>query len=566
MIKFRKQYIMTAAAIATIGLASCSNELNEADLGNSGGNLTQIGEVSLVKTPDVVAWSGKQTLGNSTKAIQTRGGQNANGNMWSNTYDVPGAISQEEKDKVVAEFSKVRENWVNKTVVTWDNFFIQQVYKGETHYKDGYNQDFLGSDKMNELYVYCPLDWNSWNGGYDHAGGFNGGKGDQNNGIALYEHMSDIIAKAGKQFAYSNSQDGGKMYFDYIILLIDGEYYVGFDFWANGQNPNEKVKRDWVFNDWIVKILPGENTNTSIEPNDPRYLGPGDDVADDEDDPTLPDDGNDENDGDDTVIAIEHNQEVEVNYAILDSHSDYKIADLVTKLSIHVRYATDVDIKIPVPIHYLIESDDLYIFKEHFVEGDGNGIYGGYTNTDFENFLENKNTSVSYNIDGNVVTLYVDFEPADITLGESFKFGYIHVYTRGINQNVIDACWEYNKDGINFEVYNYFQTEKVVWNEGDEFASVEEANDLNRKDLYKAMNESLIEFTYEPPYYINAFGYDYNNGNVTEDQHQWHATVVPMEKEGYKDPYTTTHLNSTPYNDIYVHSDVKMVDDLHSER
>jgi hypothetical protein len=41
---------------------------------------------------------------------------------------------------------------------------------------------------------------------------------------------------------------------------INGNYYVGFDFEANGNNPNEKVDRDYIYNDWIVKIVPGKGT------------------------------------------------------------------------------------------------------------------------------------------------------------------------------------------------------------------------------------------------------------------------------------------------------------------
>ena len=34
--------------------------------------------------------------------------------------------------------------------------------------------------------------------------------------------------------------------------------YVGFDFFANGTNPNQQVDRNWKFDDWIVRISPAD--------------------------------------------------------------------------------------------------------------------------------------------------------------------------------------------------------------------------------------------------------------------------------------------------------------------
>lgn len=270
------------------------------------------------------------------------------------------------------------------------------------------------------------------------------------------------------------------------------------------------------------------------------------------------------NDGNtpDTPFARYHNREVEVNYAILDDHKyPSGISDLVTKLSIHVRFATDIDIKIPIPNKYLVESDDLYIFQEHYM-----GEYGGNTNT-----LENQSTELEYPIYNSdktiagIVKLHVDFvTPASDDFTESGE-GYIHVWTEGIDDNVIAACWDKNKDGVNFEIFNYFQTEKAVWNEDDEFATIVPASDLNREALLKAMNKSQIKFLDEAPdYFINAFGYDYENGIATNKIHPAHAVVTPAPSEGYKEPYRTTHLNSTPYNDIYVLGSLEQPDNLHS--
>ena len=577
MINNNKKFMgMTAAAIAVVGLASCSNDLSEADI-NNGGNLPNIDGISLVKAPDVVAWSGNTILGNG-RNVSVPGvyGTNVNGNLWYQEWDTPQNISDEEIAKVL-ELVKDPIYKENTIKIDYSNYWVQQVYKGQSSYTDGAgNSGIVGSDKMDHLLAYnenaSMTVWDSevgdWGANvtihYEHINNFNYGNNeteyteDANGtnpgavyiGTTLMTGMDSANIDAQHQFAYHNSVDS-KYHYEYIIVEVDGSYYVCFDFYAThpkGQeaNKNMDVERDHIYNDWIVKISPAFAKGTSPEnPNKPS--GPS------EEDKENPDK---DDDSEVTENPVYHNNEVEVNYAILDTH-DYEIADLVTKLSIHVRHATNVDIKIPVPIEYLIESDDLYIFKEHYISGEN----GGFT-ADLENFVENVNTSVTYTFGNNEVTLYVQFEPGDLRYGEAFGGGYIHVFTTGITPEVIEECWAENGDGINFEIYNYFQTQKVVWNEDDEM-NIISASDLNRRTLLRAMNQAIIEFENEPNYYINAFGYDYYNGSPTEEIHPAHATVTPLESEGYNEPYTSEHLNGTPYNEIYVHSSVTDIDDLH---
>lgn len=61
-------------------------------------------------------------------------------------------------------------------------------------------------------------------------------------------------------FGYRASLDG-KMHYNYTIQYIEGAYYVGFDFEATGQNPNQQVAADGYYSDWIVKISPAVYTN-----------------------------------------------------------------------------------------------------------------------------------------------------------------------------------------------------------------------------------------------------------------------------------------------------------------
>ena len=208
---------------------------------------------------------------------------NVNGNLWYQDWVRPVNITDEEKTKVVAEFSKVRKNEVNSVHIDWNNYWVQQVYKGEATYNDGFGNSIgVASSKMNKLIAYNSNyketvwwpEYKEIEGGYEHVNNFNDGNNtteytddvthEKFIGTTLMVNMNaeGIV----DQFGYHNSVDS-KDHFEYIILEIDGAYYVGFDFYAThpeGQeaNKNMDVARDWIFNDWIVKISPAKRNIT----------------------------------------------------------------------------------------------------------------------------------------------------------------------------------------------------------------------------------------------------------------------------------------------------------------
>lgn len=202
--------------------------------------------------------------------------------LYNNWYPIDN-VTEAERDAVVAEFSKERKDAVNTILIEESNFWIQQVYKGTNTYswvdQNGAEQNGgVSSNKMELLVVY-----NAGNSGnvtdnsgnktdYEHVNNFNNGN---NNNVSKYENagttyatyvgstlMSNIAAcaDATKQFGYKNTLDGA-IHTEYIILEIDGSYYIGFDFCANGDTADKRIERDWVFNDWIVKITPGYPSN-----------------------------------------------------------------------------------------------------------------------------------------------------------------------------------------------------------------------------------------------------------------------------------------------------------------
>lgn len=208
-------------------------------------------------------------------------------------------VNTNETNLVVAEFSKRRPGVVNELNINFTDFFVHQVYKGDSkdyqgnYYKDGFNSDVQNaSSNMNHLQcmknitladVSATVGDNTGcvaigDGFMEHINNFNSGNctnsttvdnqsvtspGVQINGATL------MLNSGTNDFAYHNSTDS-KYHNEYIIIAgadidptLAGYYYVGFDFYAHGTdkypaNKNMDVERDYVFNDWIVRISPAE--------------------------------------------------------------------------------------------------------------------------------------------------------------------------------------------------------------------------------------------------------------------------------------------------------------------
>ena len=66
-----------------------------------------------------------------------------------------------------------------------------------------------------------------------------------------------MVNSSTSRFGFHESESS-KIYYYFRMEKINGAYYVGFDYSAEGQNPNQQVDRDYIYNDWIVKIVPGK--------------------------------------------------------------------------------------------------------------------------------------------------------------------------------------------------------------------------------------------------------------------------------------------------------------------
>ena len=196
-------------------------------------------------------------------ATNTRGAY-PNGNQWADEgYNVPDDISQAEYNAVMAVFNTVGEASYT-SLVDWDCFFVQQVHKGDKEYTAGNGGKLIGSDHMDwlctvttkkevvtcwwpltkEIQIVDPYD--------DHIFDFNGSNSDDYGGRMLMLNSNTNV------FGYHNSEDS-KVHYEFRMEYIEPYgYFVGFDFYGNGSNPNQQIARDYIYNDWVVKIVPGK--------------------------------------------------------------------------------------------------------------------------------------------------------------------------------------------------------------------------------------------------------------------------------------------------------------------
>ena len=128
-------------------VVSCSSDLSE-DYGFNQNTTFKVNHSS-----NFICYSGTKLIG----ATSSRAA-NVNGNLWYQNWERPTNVTDAEREKVIKEFSKKREGAKNDISVTWKNFWVQQVFKGDASYKDANgNSIALGSDHMNLLSVFNNL-------------------------------------------------------------------------------------------------------------------------------------------------------------------------------------------------------------------------------------------------------------------------------------------------------------------------------------------------------------------------------------------------------------------------
>jgi hypothetical protein len=237
-----KKIILTLIFVVMVGLGFTSCTKNDFDYDPTE-NVTNVYNNAFVKTFGTPA--ANQTWGFGSSAAVTRGCY-PNSNMWaSEGYVIPADITSDEVTKVFNAFNEVGEAEY-ESLVNWDCFFVQHVYGAHSNMDWLYAWDPEGHEET--IYGDPANNWQPYNATVyeDHIFNFNATSGS----IQL------MVNSSTQKFGFHSSQDS-KKHPTFRMMKIDGAYYVGFDYYANGENSNQQEARDFVYTDWIVKICPG---------------------------------------------------------------------------------------------------------------------------------------------------------------------------------------------------------------------------------------------------------------------------------------------------------------------
>ncbi|MCH5346914.1 MAG: DUF4114 domain-containing protein [Muribaculaceae bacterium] len=488
--------IFAATVAICLGLASCASD----DVLVNG----QGDGVDVVKAPVVHAYSGNHNWNVGTRAVENENGElGDNLNVITSTRVTGDFPYPEYKARRIAVADLLNEGKTNVDLVDFDFMYYAEQDLTFTLYflssgtarKPNYLGVFYFDKKSN---IHKELIWENMNPVVTY---------DIENNDTITGHVEgiQINIKAGYKFGFYWEGHNGTALCDFYSLStlnktiwnkthtaqyntqagtfqINGNTYLGLEDWTDYDY------QDWVFFTEVElatvdhdDALPDEDVVEPENPTDPEPEFP--------EEPETPDTP-------DRVTGI---NEVEINLALEDKDSKEKSSHL----SLHVRYATDVEVFIPVPAEYYCEADDMEIVMKHDPQM---MVHGGPDVTEFD-------------VNGNTVKLIIEYLPEGIL-----------VRTEGINQAVIDYCRETFNDGITFEVWNYFNAEISV------------------EKLKEYLNQATVRFIDSvPDAYINAF----NETGGVKNPDDCTVSVVDEQTDQFDSGTEGEHLNGSQYNMIY---------------
>lgn len=493
----KKIYVLWSLAIATLCanvFFACKSDDTLEDFYRRHGFTME-----LVKTPDFVVYSDGNVLSSTlTTKAETRADAQVNSNyykiqdwgggksewmeqnhpvLYASLDNAPQKTDRDEQVSTaeynyVMQYIKDNPDKGSDECTIKDNYFIQNVGSSNDIYHEPFMQgenvhhyaDITGGNHMDYL-QFDDIHINDYNAHWGPRA------------LCIYSQLP--LNNPNYHESYGpQEQTKYNAYKYYYIEYPEGSgticCYLCFDYrvkkYDNGQLD---FNGDGVYNDWVIKITPADgSTIKEPTPDDPTP-----------DDPTP----------DDPVVT--NPGEVEVNLSVNDEKEtgDY----IATKLSIHIRALTDVEVFIPVAKDYYCDVDDMAIVYSHKL--DPNYQYSNPGQTETENGY-----TYTYTVEGEYVK---DGETKTaneaITVIVTYEDGGIRVKTQGVTQAALDYLQYVYQDGITFEVWNYFNSE--ITNEALESIPV------TRADLKPMFDQSTVTFTAEPNYYVNAFAmlYDY---------------------------------------------------------
>lgn len=384
----RKLIGMLSLTALSLGMVSCSSE----DIETTGNILTQNAQKYGTHSSEVNLYFG------GNKIVGTRG-CDVNGNQWG--AEMPEYPTEEEKAGIL---DYVRNN--PGASVEWPGytcFYVQHVISAHNKYsyKDWNNalhDNIDGSTHLNELQI------KENNGNYTHVNNFNEGKCDN-----AVTHNSALMTE-GFQGARTHESYGGANVDNWRLFYWNGNYYLGIDYMM--VNGSGKIDANGIYDDWIMKIIPGKG-ETPVVPSNP------DSNPTPKPEPTV--------------------REGEVEFDIhQQEHKDWN----EIKTSIHVRDTAAVHVFLPIPEESQAVADDFDIRT-------GN-VYQYVENIEAKFEFAGKKFSfpVEINHTDTGIDILIDCTTADAK--EALKLA----------RGVFD-------DGITFEIHSYVNPDvatEQIWN------------------------------------------------------------------------------------------------------
>lgn len=323
----RKLLGLLSLTALSLGMVSCSSE----DIETTGNILTENAQKYGTRSSEVNMYFGGNKIAGSR-------GCDVNGNMWG--AEMPEYPTEEEKAGIL---EYVRNN--SEKSVEWPGytyFYVQHVISAHNKYSytdrnGAQHNDIDGSAHLNELQI------KENNGNYTHVNNFNEGKCDN-----AVTHNAALMTE-GFQGARTHESYGGANIDNWRLYYWNGNYYLGIDYMM--VNGSGRIDADDVYDDWIMKIIPGKG-ETPVVPSTP------------DPNPAPNPEPNPTPNPEPTV------REGEVEFDIhQQEHKDWN----EIKTSIHVRDTAAVHVFLPIPMEsqavaddFDIRTGDVYQYVESF--------------------------------------------------------------------------------------------------------------------------------------------------------------------------------------------------------
>lgn len=392
---------MLSLTALSLGMVSCISE----DIETTGNILTENAQKYGTHSSEVNLYFG------GNKIVGTRG-CDVSGNMWG---DIMPKYPTKEEEAGILDY--VRKN--PGASVEWPGYtcyFVQHVISA--HNKYGYtdkngaqHNDIDGSEHLNLLQI------KDNNGNYTHVNNFNSGKCDNaaTHNAALMTDMTQGFQGARAHDSYGNTDvDNWRLYY------WNGNYYLGIDY--KMVKDDGKIEPDGIYDDWIVKIIPGRGV-TPVVPSTP------------DPNPTPKPEPTPTPTPEPTPVVREGEVEFDIHQ---QEHKDWN----EIKTSIHVRDTAAVHVFLPIPMESQAVADDFDIRTGNVYQ---------YVES-FEAKFEFAGKEFSFPVEINHTATGIDFL-IDCTTAEAKE-------ALKLARGVFD-------DGITFEIHSYVNPDvatEQIWN------------------------------------------------------------------------------------------------------